>query len=171
VKASKKALRIESIRLTYAGCKTVDCSPNTFECTVLATSYTSGSRDARTDIAILECLAHEAGTYLPLSDNIGALQGVPGAPVIVDIIGYPCQFNISQKEGFQETGELNRYDVSMKEARQMLPAKMLTVTRGPVEEVDNGIIRHKISTLPGLSGACLMYKGKVYGSSRFLKGS
>lgn len=171
VKTTPGALKIESTRLSYAGSQKVDYFTNTVECSVLDTTYTSAAHDPRSDIAILECLAHEAGIYLPLSDNINELQGAPGAPVIVDIIGYPCQFKTSQKEGFQEKGELNRYHASMQEAGQMLPAKTLTVTRGPVEEVDNGMIRYKISTLPGLSGACLMYKGKVYGSSRFLRRS
>jgi hypothetical protein len=162
VKPGKDAIEIKSMRLSYAGAKTVDNQTNTFGCKVLATSYISSNPDnSRTDVAILECSSHEAGVYLHLSDSINELQ--PGA--VVDIIGYPCYFTKDQENQFQEKGELRCYDESMKEAGKMLPPKTLTVSRGSVEEIQKGLIRYKISTLPGMSGACLMYNGKVYGSS------
>lgn len=135
----------------------VDNDANTYECRKVDTCYTSGR--AEHDFAILECLYQIAGTFLDLSDNMDEL--IPGS--VVDIIGYPGKMTRAQEEGFEKRMNLNCNIETLKEAEEMFPLKTLIASRGSIEQIENGLIRYKLSTLNGMSGACLMYKGKVYG--------
>ena len=160
VQASPDA-EVVSIRLFYAGCKTVDYGTNTIECKVVATLYDPDNPDGnKPDLALLECPSQDAGTWLPISPKIDDLP----VGAIVDIIGYPCYITDAQKEGFKKKGSLNDYSESMREAELMLRPKTLTVSRGIVEAIENNHIRYKLSSLCGMSGACLMYNEKIYGS-------
>jgi V8-like Glu-specific endopeptidase len=160
VKCSSDA-EIKSIRLSYAGCKKVDYDTNTVECNLIGTLYDSGSK---IDLAILDSPSQNVGTWLPISAKIADLP----IGAIVDIIGYPGRMPTAQKESFQKDGSLKDYNESMKEVEIMLPPKTLTVSRGVVEAIENGCIRYKLSTLCGMSGACLMYDGKIYGFSIYV---
>lgn len=153
--------KIESIRLSYAGCKTVDYDTNTVECKVVGTLYDSvGPDGSKIDLALLESPSQDAGTWLTISAKITDLP----LGAVVDIVGYPGHMTTAQKEGFQK-GSLTDPNESMKEAELMLRPKTLTVSRGVVEGIEGGLIRYRLSSLCGMSGACLMYNGKIYGFS------
>ena len=162
VKCSPGA-RIERIRVSYAGCKTVDAKTNTIECNVVGNLDESDSPiSSKFDLALLECPSQEAGTWLPISANVGDLQ----VGEIVDIVGYPADLTPPQKESFKKKGCLTDYDKSMEEAKLMLRPKTLTVSRGTVEAIGNGSIRYRLSSISGMSGACVMFNGMIYGSSK-----
>ena len=159
---SSPGTRIESIRLSYAGCKTVDYDTNTVECKLIGKLYDSASPDSsKIDLALLESPSQDAGTWLPISPKITDLP----IGAVVDIVGYPGHMTRKQKECFEKKASLNDPNQSMKEAELMLPPKTLTVSRGVVEGIENGFIRYRLSSLCGMSGGCLIYDGTVYGFS------
>lgn len=159
---SSPGARIESIRLSYAGCKTVDYDTNTVECELIGKLYDPASPDSsKIDLALLESPSQDAGTWLPISPKITDLP----IGAVVDIVGYPGHMNRLQKECFEKKGSLKDPNQSMKEAEVMLPPQTLTVSRGTVEGIENSFIRYRLSSLCGMSGGCLIYNGTVYGFS------
>lgn len=150
---------IERIGITYAGCKIVDRESNSLDCKILYTLY-NGPPDslATDDIAILECFGHATKIFLPLARTVGGL--FPGA--VVDVIAYPGTIQEKWLEEYHQE-KLDDYIASAKDARGMLQPKTLTVTRGPIVEIKDGLISYKLSTCRGMSGGCLIFQGEVYG--------
>jgi hypothetical protein len=140
----------------------VDYDTNTVECELIGKLYDPVSPDgSKIDLALLESPSQEAGTWLPISPKITDLP----IGAVVDIVGYPGHMTRKQKECFEKKASLNDPNQSMKEAELMLPPKTLTVSRGVVEGIENGLIRYRLSSLCGMSGGCLIYNGTVYGFS------
>jgi V8-like Glu-specific endopeptidase len=158
VQLSEGALEIMDIRIYYAGWKDVTTCPNTLECTLVANLYkggTSGRQGSLTDIAVLDCQGHNAEVHMQLSINVDALQ--PG--IFVDVVGYPQHLMPEQKHS------LKLPETKLEDAGKMLPACVLTATRGQIKTRGNGVFEYNNSTLPGMSGACVIFDGQVYGTS------
>lgn len=104
---------------------------------------------------MLECSGFSSLYYVAIS-----LEPLPRG-VMADIIGYPGRIPQAwiEKQGSLKTDP----QISSRDIENLLPPGRLTVTRGIVE-VDHGTkIHYKISTCPGMSGSCLLYKGRVHG--------
>jgi len=161
VRLSHDAEAITDIRIYYAGWKEVTKDTNTLDCHVTGNLYEdgmAGRNSSKIDIAILECPNHNAASRLKLSGNVAAL----GEGDFVDIIGYPQQLKDEQKEGIRELGVSA---TNLEDAGKMLPASTLTATRGRIKRVGNGVFFYNNSTVPGMSGACVVFNGLVYGTS------
>lgn len=159
---SKGALEIVDFRITYAGWKEVTASTNTLDCTLVANLYkerTPEWQGSTPDIAVLDCQSHTAETHMTLSLDAAALQ--PG--IFVDVVGYPQQLKDEQKRSLRVHKGLT--ERKLEDAGKMLPACTLTVTRGQINSRGNGVFEYNISTVPGMSGACVVFDGRVYGTS------
>lgn len=160
VQRSRGADAITDLRISYAGWKEVTEKANTLDCKVIGNLYEPGSdpgsNDSNTDLAVLECPQHNANVYLKLSRNLAALK----KDAFVDVIGYPQHLNGKQRESFIGLGAT---PTTIGDAEKMLPASTLTATRGRIKCVRNGIFMYNNSTVPGMSGACVLFNGHVYG--------
>jgi V8-like Glu-specific endopeptidase len=162
VRLSDGALEIIDIRITYAGWKEVTLLANTLECNLVANLFTGGTREwpgSTTDIAVLDCQGHTAEVHMKLSVNVAALK----PSVFVDVVGYPQQLKQEQKESL--THRRGVPETKLEDAGKMLPACTLTVTRGQIKNRENGFFVYNNSTVPGMSGACVLFDGHVYGTS------
>jgi hypothetical protein len=115
----------------------------------------SGGRPSSKDIAILSSGSFESANFLPLSgDRIPVHRNV-------DVIGYPGEkrnlWLTEKHEG------LNNVEESGVAGEVLLPTRQLVVTRGVVAYDAEDLTSYTISTCPGLSGACVMFNGKVHG--------
>jgi V8-like Glu-specific endopeptidase len=150
--------------ITYPGLKFIDTKMlregkiALLECTVVEYEHLH-NRNGQSipypkDFAILKCSGHKAAYYLPISSD-------PLPPVVtVDIIGYPGAI---KEEWMEKHQHLNDYVASKRDTEVLLPTRSMTVTRGTVKGYDGVLISYHISTCPGLSGACMLYKGKAFG--------
>jgi V8-like Glu-specific endopeptidase len=161
---SRRGYNIIGIRVTIPGTKVVQLGSDgilTLRCKIISNSFKGFNGSCgREDIAILKCsgLATPA-RYLPLATDHGNLS--PRA--IVDVIGYPGFIETAWIER-QHKGKLKNFEESAKVARKMLPERTLTVSRGSVEEIKDGLCSYRVSTCPGMSGGALISKGNVYGN-------
>jgi hypothetical protein len=127
----------------------------TIECSVLDSLYRQdGPQAGHMDISILH-----SGTY-----NSPTFLGLSAIPVprhaVVDILGYPGRH--STDFIVAHAGLTKPFQECITSAETLLPAQTLTITRGIVETV-GATISYKATTCPGMSGGCLLYKGKVFG--------
>jgi V8-like Glu-specific endopeptidase len=162
VRPSDGALEIIDIRITYAGWKEVTTMANTLECSLVANLYKGGPREwqrSTTDIAVLDCQGHTAESHMKLSINVVALE--PG--VFVDVVGYPQQMKQEQKDSLTDRKGVT--ETKLEDAGKMLPACTLTATRGQITSREDGVFVYNNSTVPGMSGACVLFDGHVYGTS------
>ena len=125
----------------------------TIECTVLGSLYQKdGPGDL--DISILHSGTYNSPTFLELSTH-----PIP-VNAIADVIGYPGRH--STDFIVSHSGLTKPFHECVASAETLLPAQTLTVTRGTIKTVGS-TISYEIATCPGMSGSCLLYKGKVYG--------
>jgi hypothetical protein len=146
------------IAVKCEGLKTVVPTAPTWDCELVAVMPTSdpGTYDPVEDLAILRCPAHHSSEFLRLSTEAPEV-----ATVTAYVIGYPGDLD----QGWLSSRHPDLKDPRsvLKEAKQMLPRRTLTVTEGKITELVGGRANYQISTVPGMSGGCLMQKGKVCG--------
>ena len=83
----------------------------------------------------------------------------PPVDATVDVIGYPADLTPAMLKG----QKLNDIDRSLDEVQKLLPKRTLTASRGVVQS-SGSIITYTLSTVPGMSGSCVLYEGKVIGN-------
>jgi len=147
----------KSVRITLPGFPHVNYSKLTqgklftVECEVLSCQYSKGN--ATKDIAILHAGSSLAADCLELSSELPPLDAV------VCVVGYPGHI----KPEWMETQKgITDVDESIGVAAKLLPERTLTATRGTVAS-SGPLITYSLSTVPGMSGSCVIYKGKVVG--------
>ena len=149
---------VKDIRITYPGVESIrslDVANHkvpTITCKVVGTLYKRDRRVSK-DIAILDAGSFNAPFYLPLSSV------VPPIDAIVDLVGYPDEIKrewIQAHKGVSDAGKC------LRKAMQMFPKGDLFVTRGVIRSV-GATMTYKMSTCPGLSGSCILYKGAAIG--------
>jgi V8-like Glu-specific endopeptidase len=102
-----------------------------------------------------------AGSYNASADHFVELSTeLPQQDEYVDVIGYPGELNTAW---MRTQDRVNDIDESLKEVEKLLPKRTLTVTRGTVKS-SGSIVTYNLSTCPGMSGSCVLYKGKVIGT-------
>lgn len=149
---------VKEIRITYPGVDVISSldvaqgKVSTISCKLLGTLY-KRNRGASKDIAILDAGSFNAPFHLTLSSALPPVDG------IVDVIGYPDEIKREWVETHQGAGDLGN---CQKQAIAMFPKGNLFVTRGLVR-ASGDTISYKLSTCPGLSGSCLLYKGTAVG--------
>jgi hypothetical protein len=149
---------IISVRITHPGRARVHPSDVIFgkvesvTCAVIGPIYKRNGPLAN-DIAILDAAPFKSANYLRLSAHVPPLNAV------VDVIGYPDEI---RQEWINTHGMLINPDKSREEILFLFQNGHLTVTRGTVETAQR-TISYQISTCPGLSGSCVLYKGFVIG--------
>ena len=129
---------------------------HTVKCKVLGCNYVKGNVvwDPVNDTAILE-----TGFVCP--SWVQLTRDLPTSEAVVDVLGYPGtigndfvmkhpEFELKVKEGKEVAGAL-------------LPEWKLVVSRGKIQSVGD-TVSYKLSTCPGMSGGCVVYKGKVIGA-------
>ena len=152
---------LDHVRITYPGLPYINVTTlqgqpriSTIDCKVLGTLYSRDHHGPMSkDIAVLDAGSHNACEYLKISQHLPT----PGAKV--NIIGYPGE--VTEKwlmihEGLQDASAARRATDTM------FPAHRLTITSGSVESVGS-MISYRVSTIPGLSGAPVLYNGAVIG--------
>jgi hypothetical protein len=114
----------------------------------------------------LACLAAPDGYHAP---NPLALTIPPESVTLstkdeVSLIGYPG--DVARIHLLDAPRILNNdFEGAVQAARSAFPPLKLVETRGLLKMIDyeNGILHYEVSTLQGMSGACLIQNGKVYG--------
>lgn len=154
---------LEQVRITYPGLpyinlKTLQGRPtiSTIDCKVVGTLYTREHGPMNNDLAVLDAGSHNAADFLQISQNL------PMIGAKVNIIGYPgaaTQKWLLIHEGLQDI------EISRQATNKMFPAQRLTITSGSVES-GGSMISYRLSTIPGMSGAPVIYNGVAIGISR-----
>ena len=150
--------RVTKIAIRYEGAKKVEPVGATLSCRVVAVmpkTNPSGYNPLE-DLAILECIGHDYPKFLKLSTDELPLNAT------VHIIGYPGEVTAEWLK--ERHPELSDYEAGRDDANKLLPRGMLTATEGTISSNVGGRVSYEISTVPGLSGACILYDGKVYGT-------
>lgn len=146
--------RVESIQIAYPGLRTVDYfKVNTLNCRRVGPIPQAGCRlDPKDDITILECTTgHNASIYLDHETDCTIRPGDT-----IDVVAYPGEIT--------ENWIRNRPDSSeYKSATVLLPPRTLVVSRGTIERIENNLIFYTLSTNKGMSGGCVLHKGRVCG--------
>ena len=128
------------------------------DCKLVGTLYKRGGPYDK-DIAILDSGSFRSADYVRLSSVI------PPKDALVDIVGYPGEIT---REWIDVQWGMKNPTKGAEDAKKLLPAGSLTVTRGKVEDSEETMSYH-ISTSPGMGGSCVLYQGCVIGI--FLLGS
>ena len=151
--------RVTKISIRYEGAKKVEPVGATLRCRVVAAMAKTDPSAHRPyeDLAILECIGHDCPNFLHLSTDELPLNAT------VHIIGYPGEITTEWLE--ERHPELGNFEASQAAAKKLLPRGLLTTTEGKISSNIGGCVSYEISTVPGLSGGCLLYEGKVYGIS------
>jgi len=133
---------------------------NLIECSLVATFYRGkDKRDGEeTDFALLRA---PQGFYSKKPPPFSIEPPPVGATV--DVIGYPEEFRSVMLKG----KELNDIDRSVDEVQKLLPKRTLTASRGVIQST-GPVITYTLSTVPGMSGSCVLYEGKFVGMSFFV---
>ena len=128
---------------------------DTIDCTMVGSLYKLNG-PAERDIAILDAGSYSVSVdhFVQLSDN------VPQQGDYVDVIGYPGELSTAWMR--KQEPQVNDIDESLKAVEKLLPRRTLTVTRGTVKSA-GPIVEYNLSTCPGMSGSCVLHKGKVIG--------
>jgi V8-like Glu-specific endopeptidase len=124
------------------------------ECKVIGTMYRHDQQYSK-DIAILDSGSFRNPDYVSLSAII------PPKEAVVDVIGYPGKI---RQEWIQAQWGLKDITKGQQDAKKLLPAGSLLVTRGTVEDSEE-IMSYHISTCPGMGGSCVLYQGSVIGKN------
>lgn len=105
------------------------------------------------DIALLHTGSFGWPNHMELSIDL------PPKGATVDIIGYTAKLDA---DWMRTQGKLQDIDENLAAVEKLLPKRTLSISRGMVEEAGN-IVSYNLSTVPGMSGACVVYKGKAIG--------
>jgi hypothetical protein len=153
---------LSQVRVTYPGTPYIDyqglnpmkTTIPTIDCKVVGTLYTGKNGDPFSiDIAILDAGSHNAAFHLDLSAN------APPPTSNVNVIGYPgvaTQQWLGSHEGIADV------NASRTAAEILFPPQRLTITSGIVEKTGT-TISYNLSTMPGMSGGCVLYNGTAVG--------
>jgi len=144
--------------IRYPGLKRLDPTGGTFKCSLVAVmpGYNPAAYKPLEDMAILECSGHDSLDFLHLSTD-----ELP-SEVVVHVVGYPGK--ITEEWLKARHRNLDDYGSSNTAALELLPQGRLTVTEGRISTIADGIASYEISTSEGMSGGCLLYNGRVYGT-------
>jgi len=149
------------VRITYPGLRHLnytqltDGRVATIDCTVVGTLYTKNG-PCEKDIAILHAGSHNAADVLQLSAEL------PQPNEFISVIGYPGEL---KSEWMKTQIGIKDVDSSLDAAAKLLPKRTLTVSRGAVKST-GATMAYTVSTCPGMSGSCVLYKGKVIGKDQ-----
>lgn len=133
----------------------------TIDCTVVQSLYKFNGPCER-DIAILH-----AGSYsAPIDQFVELSADLPGKDAVVDVIGYPGELGAAW---MRKQDKVKDIDESLKAVAKLLPVRTLTATRGTVQSAKGTTVAYNLSTCPGMSGSCVLHKGKVIGIDPPLK--
>jgi hypothetical protein len=124
------------------------------DCKLVGTLYKRGGPYHK-DIAILDSGSFRSPDYVQLSSLI------PPKDALVDVVGYPGEIT---REWIETQWGLKNLTQGAEDAKKLLPAGSLTVTRGKVEDSEETMSYH-ISTSPGMGGSCVLYQGCVIGKA------
>jgi len=127
----------------------------TIDCTLVKNLFKGVSGPNECDIALL----HAGTSNGPLGIKLAPILPPPGA--VVDVIGYPGVAVPAWLK--RKLDNIHDIDETIKTVRKLLPDMTLTISRGTVETTGGNIIPYNVSTVPGMSGSCLLYEGKVIG--------
>ena len=147
---------IKKIRITYPGLSHVnytqlmDGEISTIDCTLIKSLYTKDGPPEK-DIALLHAGSHNAADFVQLSSELPQLNH--DNLDRVDVIGY---------SKWMKTQKVKDVDQSLDAVAKLLPRRTLTVTRGVLESVGK-TVSYDLSTCPGMSGSCVLYRGNVIG--------
>jgi V8-like Glu-specific endopeptidase len=162
---SRRTDTIKRIRVVYPGLPYVNYSDLhsgeifTLDCTIIKNLFKGAPDLNEPDIALL----HAGTGNGPLGTELSANVPKPGA--IVDVIGYPQEPVTAWFK--KKLKNINDLDETIKTVRKLLPYRTLTISRGTIKTVGKGYITYNVSTVPGMSGSCLVYEGKVIGIFKF----
>ena len=154
---------LSHVRITYPGTSHVDyqgLNPTkatiaTIDCKVVGTLYTGKNADPSShDIAILDAGSHNAVFHLDLSANL------PPPSSNVNVIGYP---GVATQQWLGSHEGIGDVDAGRTAAEILFPAQRLTITSGSVEKAGT-TISYNLSTMPGMSGGCVLYNGTAVGN-------
>jgi V8-like Glu-specific endopeptidase len=154
----KRNHSLKSVQLIEPGISHIDSTKlaqgNYFRiiCEVASNLYNEkGSYE--NDIALLHTGSFSWPNYLELS------TALPPKGATVDIIGYPAELSSAW---MRTQGTLRDIDANLATVQKLLPKRTLSISRGTVEGAGT-VISYKLSTVPGMSGACVVYKGRAIG--------
>ena len=150
--------KVTRIAIKYEGVKVVKPTDATFACELVDVmpSTDPATYSPLEDLAILSCPAHYCPRFLPLStDKLD--KGM-----LVRVIGYPGEVTeewLATRHPSLKGDPKSNVDF----AQKLLPHRTLTVTEGGISDIVRGCATYEISTVPGMSGGCLLHEGKVCG--------
>ena len=115
----------------------------------------------KTDIALLGVGTYRGTVAAQLSTDL------PPVGSTVDVIGYPGDLKspIWMKN---KVDLLNDIDRSVATLQKLLPSRTIVTSRGTVRECTGTLIKYNLSTVPGMSGSCVLYQGKLIGTFTFI---
>jgi V8-like Glu-specific endopeptidase len=128
----------------------------TIVCKIVASLYKSQRSPSHHDIAILD-----AGTYDNGSSYLNLSPASPTPSSKVNVVGYPGS---AKQEWLMCHDGITDAENGRRKTADMFPAQRMTITSGPVNTVSS-TISYKLSTIPGMSGGCVLHEGKVIGIS------
>jgi V8-like Glu-specific endopeptidase len=147
------------VRITIAGTPYINYAAVqrndvlTFDCKVVHTLYKNPDGPSHYDIAILDARGVNAISYLKLSTELPVVSSK------VNVLGYPGQV---KQEWLLCHESIKDVQISRGTADEMFPTQRMTITSGPVETV-GPTISYKLSTIPGMSGGCVLHDGQAIG--------
>ena len=128
----------------------------TIDCTVVTNLFKGISGPNEYDIALLNAGTTNGPLGIRLSSTL------PPAGATVDVIGYP---GIAVPAWLKKKlDNINDITETIKTVRKLLPDMTLTISRGLVESTGGNLITYNVSTVPGMSGSCLLFEGSVIGA-------
>lgn len=154
----KTNIRITSPGTPYFNVAALRSGRNTvlmIDCKVVATLYKRPNGPSHEDIAILDAGTISAPSYLRLSLTLPSLLSK------VNVLGYPgpaAQNWLLSHQGIDDAAAGRRA------TEELFPPQRITITSGPIETI-GPTISYKLSTVPGMSGGCVLHEGKVVGIS------
>jgi hypothetical protein len=148
--------KVTAIGVKYKGIKDVKPTDPTIECQLLEVipPMDPENYDPLEDLAIIKCRMRSP-EFLRLSTE------KPSTGDDVQIVGYPG--NVDKDWLSSRHPSLKDPDSDIEVVKQLLPHRKLMVSEGKVSEIKDGCARHGVSTIPGMSGGCLLYQGQVCG--------
>lgn len=138
----------------------MDGEISTIDCTVVKSLYGKDGPPEK-DIALLDAGSHNAADFLQVHPLLDLPREYDDNLQLVDVIGYPGEL----KSEWMRTQKVKDVDQSLEAVAKLLPRRTLTVTRGVLKNIGK-TVTYDLSTCPGMSGSCVLYKGKVIGISR-----
>jgi V8-like Glu-specific endopeptidase len=160
----KRAFTHKSVQLIGPGIPHIDATKlvqgkyPTVNCKVVWNLY-SVKAPYDNDIALLHTGSFSWPDFMELSAVL------PRKDATVDVIGYPGDLNWWW---MKTQGDLKDIEKSLVTVEKLLPKRTLSVSRGTIETAGS-LISYDLSTVPGMSGSCVVYQGKAIGISSFPK--